>query len=43
MSGTGTLMQALNVAYEERDTRGILAYYARVGGCLRSALPYSGC
>jgi membrane protein len=27
MSGTGTLMQALNVAYEERDTRGILAYY----------------
>jgi membrane protein len=28
MSGTGTLMQALNVAYEERDTRGILAYYA---------------
>ncbi|MGD9616363.1 MAG: YihY/virulence factor BrkB family protein [Alphaproteobacteria bacterium] len=29
MSGTGTLMQALNVAYEERDTRGILAYYAQ--------------
>ena len=28
MSGTGTLMQALTVAYEERDTRGILAYYA---------------
>jgi membrane protein len=27
MSGTGTLMQALTVAYEERDTRGILAYY----------------
>ena len=32
MSGTGTLMQALAVAYEERDTRGILAYYAQVGG-----------
>ena len=29
MSGTGTLMQALTVAYEERDTRGILAYYAQ--------------
>jgi membrane protein len=28
MSGTGTLMQALTVAYEERDTRGILTYYA---------------
>ena len=28
MSGTGTLMQALTVAYEEQDTRGILAYYA---------------
>ena len=27
MSGTGTLMQALTVAYEERDTRGILGYY----------------
>lgn len=27
MSGTGTLMQALTVAYEERETRGILAYY----------------
>ncbi len=29
MSGTGTLMQALTVAYEERDTRGILGYYAQ--------------
>ena len=29
MSGTGTVMQALTVAYEERDTRGILAYYAQ--------------
>jgi membrane protein len=29
MSGTGTLMQALTVAYEERDTRSILAYYAQ--------------
>jgi membrane protein len=29
MSGTGTLMQALTVAYEEQDTRGILAYYAQ--------------
>ena len=29
MSGTGTLMQALNVAYEESDTRGILSYYAQ--------------
>ncbi|HEX2152235.1 MAG TPA: YihY/virulence factor BrkB family protein, partial [Stellaceae bacterium] len=29
MSGTGTLMQALTVAYEEKDTRGILAYYAQ--------------
>ena len=28
MSGTGTLMQALTVAYEEHDTRSILAYYA---------------
>jgi membrane protein len=28
MSGTGTLMQALTVAYEEEDTRGILTYYA---------------
>jgi membrane protein len=28
MSGTGTLMQALAVAYEEEDTRSILAYYA---------------
>jgi membrane protein len=29
MSGTGTLMQALTVAYEERDTRSILAYYGQ--------------
>src|SRR3954454_14046965 len=29
MSGTGTLMQALTVAYEEEDTRSILAYYAQ--------------
>jgi len=29
MSGTGTLMQALTVAYEERDTRSILVYYAQ--------------
>ena len=29
MSGTGTLMQALTVAYEEQDTRSILAYYAQ--------------
>ena len=29
MAGTGTLMQALTVAYEERENRGILAYYGR--------------
>jgi membrane protein len=29
MSGTGTLMQALTVAYEDGETRGILDYYAR--------------
>ena len=27
MSGTGTLMQALTIAYEETETRGILTYY----------------
>ena len=29
MSGTGTLMQALTVAYQERDTHSILVYYAQ--------------
>jgi membrane protein len=29
MSGTGTLMQALTVAFEEQDTRSIFGYYAR--------------
>jgi len=29
MSGTGTLMQALTIAYEETETRSILAYYTR--------------
>jgi membrane protein len=28
-SGTGTLMQALTVAYEETNTRGIIAFYLR--------------
>jgi membrane protein len=28
-SGTGTLMQALTVAYEEKNTRGIIAFYLR--------------
>jgi membrane protein len=28
-SGTGTLMQALTVAYEEKNTRGIIAFYVR--------------
>jgi membrane protein len=29
MSGVGTLMQALTVAYEERERRGILAFYGQ--------------
>lgn len=29
MSGAGTLMQALTVAYEEEETRGILGFYGR--------------
>src|SRR5437868_7874970 len=28
-SGTGALMQALTVAYEERDNRGLLSFYGR--------------
>jgi membrane protein len=28
-SGTGTLMQALTVAYEEKNTRGVIAFYLR--------------
>jgi membrane protein len=28
-SGTGTLMQALTVAYEEKNTRGIISFYLR--------------
>ena len=48
MSGTGTLMQALTVAYEERDTREILGYYMEIGGAddrhcrIRAAKPVSG-